>query len=102
MPEQNDFAWVSKNSDINEAEIYITITSDFNYDAKLNQLYSVIESGVSSSIAREIIQYAKTRPEGEKGRFFVKPAKKWRVGNRELWLQLSPEYSVNFSSWIII
>jgi hypothetical protein len=102
VPEQNDFAWVSKSSDINEAEIYITITSDFNYDAKLNQLYSVIESGVGSSIAREIIQYAKTRPEGEKGRFFVKPAKKWRVGNRELWLQLSPEYSVNFSSWIII
>ncbi len=100
VPEPNNFASVSKytSADPDRPELSITMNSFVNYEAQLQQLYSTIESALGSSIANEIVNYARKKPEGEVGRN-IDIDREWLVGSRELWLSSGADYSVGFWSW---
>ena len=79
IPSTNHFHSASTSTDPDYAEVYISMNIWENYDTQLNELYNVIAPVVGSSVANQIISYARTKTEAH-----IELQKSWYVGNREL------------------
>ena len=69
--------------------------SSNNYEAQLNELYNVIAPVVGSSLANQIISYARTKTKAH-----MSLDKSWPITGRELEIGSTwGDWSVSFYSW---
>ncbi len=95
VPASNSFGSVYKSTDSDSAELLIVMNSAENYETQLNELYNVIAPVVGSSVANQIISYARTKTEAH-----MSLDKSWPVTGRTLKLGSTwGSWSVSFYSW---
>ena len=95
IPSTNHFYSASTSTDPDYAEVYISMNIWENYDTQLNELYNVIAPVAGSSVANQIISYARTKTKAHK-----ELQESWDVGGRRL--EISSDWGsgiVNFASW---
>ena len=95
VPASNSFAFVEKGTPPGEAELIIGLNSSDNYEAQLNELYNVIAPVVGSSLANQIISYARTKTKAH-----MSLDESWPITGRELEIGSTwGDWSVSFYSW---
>ena len=97
VPASNSFCDVYQSTDPDRAELLIVMDSSntLNYEVQLNELYNVIAPVVGSSLANEIISYARTKTKAH-----MSLDKSWPITGRELEIGSTwGDWSVSFYSW---
>jgi len=95
VPASNSFNDVYQSTDSGRAELLIVMDSSENYEAQLNQLYSVIAPVVGSQLANQIVGYARTKTDA-----YISLDRSWPVSGRTLELGSTwGDWGVSFYSW---
>ena len=95
VPASNSFNDVYQSTDSGRAELLIVMDSSENYEAQLNQLYSIIAPVVGSQLANQIVGYARTKTDA-----YISLDRSWSVSGRTLELGSTwGDWGVSFYSW---